>query len=257
MIPIQTDIRKDLWRRPEFLPGLAQYWGDERDEPVPIRAKRTEPTRATIHLGLYKYRWEPDPKDHPVFAGMVNLYGHRDLIVQRALVFHDEDYSDTGCEIRDRLDSHKGDSECFITVFREDYKPVLLLTRSHDLFLAYENPVLIDGRLWVEIERGGHGISRIGHAPTLEYLCGKSVRLYMPNVNLAIRDMEGDDFKGWEPEYRRMFAEWGLDWPIEMGDRRVEVSRWYAGDSVGYAWNDPMEFAYRLWRCCGKKETWR
>lgn len=249
MIPLPTEERKNLWRRPAFLPGLAQHWGDERDEPVPIRAKRTEPTRSTIHAGIYSYRWEPDPKDHPVFEGMINEFGHKDLIVGKWLVFHDEDYSDTGFVIRDRLDSHKGDSECFVCVYNDDLKPILLLTRAHALFFAYANPTLIDGRFWLEIERGGHGIR---HAESIEVLCGKSIRLFVPPHNLQIRDMCGDDFLTWEPEYRKMFAGWGLDWPSEMGDQRIQISRFYRGDSVGLAWGDPLEFYYRLRRVGGK-----
>lgn len=250
MTPLPEEERSWLWRSPAFLPGLAQHWKDERDEPVPIRAKRTEPTRPTIHAGLYRYVWEPDPHTHPVLQGMINEFAGKELIVQRCFVFHDEDYSDTGFGIRDRLDSHKGDSECFITVYDND-KPILLLTRNHYIFWMYERPELIGGRLWVEIEHGGHGQSGIRAVEFPEHICGKQVRLYIMGHNLDIRDMESEEFKRYEPAYKALFAEWGIDWPANMGDRRIQNSKWYRGDSV-YAWDDPMEFAYRLKRCTGK-----
>ena len=62
--------------------------------------------------------------------------------------------------------------------------------------------------------------------------------------------MESEEFKQYEPTYRALFAKWGIDWPDEMGDSRIQNSKWYPGDSVGIAWGDPMEFWYRLRRVC-------
>jgi hypothetical protein len=248
MIPLPEEKRNELWSKPGLLPGFAQHWADDRDSLVYIRPLPRPGGRATVYARLDEYAWRPDPETHPVYEEFVREFAGAPTLVLRGFLFHDQDWSEGqfGGPIRDKLDSHKGDSEAFVFLFplaqEGDPRPTYVLTRNHTIWHVYKAPGPVSGRFWIEIESMGHGLSLVENEATLSY---PDLRLYEPGCYDLV-DMAGPKFVPYELSYWCLFHQFGIDPPHKMGDRRLRLAD--RGGDIGLAWQDPYEFIYRLMR---------